>query len=88
MVDVLSIAGLVVGSVALLESPYIERLKKPRLEIKPVTWQPSGPLPPMTFASAQVLNKPLPGPLAKILNRDAAESCEVTIDFFTWGDEA
>jgi hypothetical protein len=68
--------------------PYIERLKRPKLEIKPVSWQPTGPVYPMTFASAQVLNKPLRGPLGRFLNRDAAESCEVTIDFFTWGDQA
>lgn len=95
MVDVLSIAGLVVGSVglvvgsvALLEAPYLEKLKKPELEIEPVPWQPRGPLYPMTFASARVINTPLPGSLTKFLSRDAAEACEITIDFFTWGDEA
>ena len=53
MVDVLwGVAGLVVGSAgliagaaALVDSPDVERLKKPELEIRPVIWQPSGPLP-------------------------------------------
>jgi hypothetical protein len=87
MVDALGVAGLVVGSMALLEAPYMVRLQRPKLEIEPVTWQPTGPLPSMTFASAQVFNKPLPGPLG-FLNRDAAEACEIAIDFFTWGDVA
>jgi hypothetical protein len=88
MVDVLGVAGLVVGSAgliagaaALIELPYVERLKKPELEIRPVIWQPSGPLPPMTFASAQVINKPIRGPLAKFVDRAQAEACEVTYDF-------
>jgi hypothetical protein len=88
MVDILSVTGLVVGSVglvvgaaALIELPYVERLKKPELEIRPVIWQPSGPLPPMTFASAQVINKPIRRPLAKFVDRRQAEACEVTYDF-------
>jgi hypothetical protein len=40
----------------------------------------------MTFASAEVRNKPLPAPL-RFLSRDAAEACEVFIDFWTWGPE-
>jgi hypothetical protein len=76
----------VVGSAALVESVAIERLKKPRLEIVPVAWEPLGPVYPMTFASAKIMNKPLPRPLPSILNQHAAEACEVTITFHTWGN--
>jgi hypothetical protein len=88
VVDDLSLAALVVGSAALVESVAIERFKKPRLEIAPVIWQATGPVYPMTFAQAQVKNKPLPRPLPVVLNQHAAEACEVIISFFTWGDKA
>jgi len=87
MTDVVGFAGLVVGLAALILPFCIERLKRPRLEIELVPWQPSGPVYQMTFASAQVHNRSIRGPLARFLDRNAAEACEVTIDFFTWTDE-
>ncbi len=75
------------GLLAAMMMPFgVEGLKKPRLEIKPIPWQPKGPIYPMTFASAQVYNRPIRGPLGKPLDRAAAEACEISIDFFTWGD--
>jgi hypothetical protein len=88
----LVLAGFIIGIVALIfaiaELPYAERLKRPVLDIEPVPWQPRGALPSMTFASARVINKPLTGIAARYLSRDSAEACEITIDFYTWGDDA
>ncbi len=89
MVDV---AGIVLGAAGLGAAfgvPLgIENRKKPKLEIKPVPWAPSGPIYPMTFACAQVINKSVRGPLGVLIDRNVAEACELFIDFFTWGDEA
>lgn len=82
---VLGVAGLT----AAIGAPLgIENRKKPKLEIKPLPWAAAGPTYPMTFASVQVVNRPIRGPLGRLLNRDVAEACEVFIDFFTWGDKA
>jgi hypothetical protein len=66
----------------------IERYKRPRLEIEPVKWRAARPTYPMTFASVQVTNRPISGLISSFLSRDVAEACEITIDFYTWGDEA
>jgi hypothetical protein len=63
-------------------------LKKPKLVIKPVPWQhPGKEVYPMTFASVEVINKPLPLPF-RFLSRLAAEACEMFIEFWTWADSA
>lgn len=86
-------AGIVLGAAGLgaaIGVPLgVENRKKPKLEIKPVQWAPGGPTSyPMTFASAQVINKPIRGPLGMLISRNVAEACELFIDFFTWGEEA
>ena len=86
-----AIIGIVLGAAGLgaaVGVPLgIERLKKPQLEIVPTTWQASGPIYPMTFASAQVRNKGLRAPFRKPLRRDAAEACEVFIEYYKWGSD-
>lgn len=87
-----AVTGIVLGGAGLAAAigvPLgVENRKKPKLEVKPVPWAATGPMYPMTFASAQVVNKPIRGPLGMLIGRDVAEACEVFIDFFTWGDEA
>jgi len=62
----------------------IEAFERPRLEIIPSQWIPAGPA-PWTFAVVQIRNKPLAGPLAKLLTRQAVQRCVVDIDYFRWG---
>jgi len=62
----------------------VEALERPRLEIGPSPWIPAGPT-PWTFAIVQVCNKPLAGPLAMFLTRQAAQACVADIDYFRWG---
>jgi hypothetical protein len=85
---VVAITGIVLGAAGIgvgIGVPLgIEGLKSPKLDINPVEWRARGPVYPMTFASVQVVNRPIRRPL----RRDVAEACEVAIDFFTWGDEA
>jgi hypothetical protein len=86
----LEIVGLGLGAAALLAAfgvpGGIEALKRPRLEIRPSPWSPSGPV-PWTFAAVQVHNKPLGAPFNRLLSREAAQGCVVEIDFFRWGSE-
>ena len=83
--DILGAAALVVGVIALGVPPTIEALKRPRLDIILVPpWSPAGPV-AWTFAAVQVHNKPLAGPLGRLLTRQAAQGCVVDIDYFKWG---
>lgn len=75
--------GLVVAVIALAVPFIIEILKRPRLEIVPVTWVPHRAF-PFTFASAGVRNKALPKMLGWLLSREAAQACEVFIDYYKW----
>jgi len=79
---------LVLGVAALGASvlvPFaVEALERPRLEIIPSQWIPAGPT-LWTFAIVQIRNKPLVGPLAKLLTRQAVQGCVVDIDYFRWG---
>lgn len=75
--------GLVVAIIALAIPFIIETLKRPRLEVVSVTWMPHRTF-PFTFASAGVRNKALPKPLGWLLSRDAAQACEVFIDYYKW----
>jgi hypothetical protein len=75
----------IIGIVAAIAVPLsIELLKRPRLKIVPTRWSPGGPV-EWTFAVVQVLNKPLTGPIARLLSRQAAQGCVVDIDYFSWG---
>jgi hypothetical protein len=58
----------------------IEWLKRPKLKIKPMTWQASRPA-PWTFAAVRIHNKPLPKLLRAIIVRSTAECCDVTLEF-------
>ena len=82
---VIGVAALVVGIAALAVPFRIEWLKKPRLEIVPSTWLPTGPV-GWTFATVRVRNKPLTGTSSRLLTRQAAQGCTVDIDFFDWRD--
>jgi hypothetical protein len=81
---------LVLGVAALGASvlvPFaVEALERPRLEIIPSQWIPAGPT-LWTFAIVQIRNKPLVGPLAKLLTRQAVQGCVVDIDYFRWGTD-
>jgi hypothetical protein len=78
---VLTIAALVAAFVV----PFaVEAFRRPRLEIIPSPWLPAGPT-QWTFATVQVRNKRLAGPLARLLTREAAQGCVVDIDYFRWG---
>jgi hypothetical protein len=80
---VLTIAALVAAFVV----PFaVEAFRRPRLEIIPSPWLPAGPT-PWTFATVQVRNKRLAGPLARLLTREAAQGCVVDIDYFRWGTD-
>jgi hypothetical protein len=80
--------GVGLGALAIvvgIATPFVvEWLKNPRLEVVPQRWEAEGPIYPMTFASAMVRNKPIRGPVGKILNRSPANACEITITFYRW----
>lgn len=82
--------GLVLGAAALgaafVVPVAIEALKRPRLDIISSPWSPAGPV-AWTFAAVQVHNKPLAGPLGRLLTRQAAQGCVVDIDYFKWGPD-
>jgi hypothetical protein len=82
MVDVIGIAALVA---AFGVPSTIEFMKKPRIRIEPVPWpHPGDDVPLMTFAAAQVRNKPWRAPLS-FLTRPA-DACRVSIDWWTLGE--
>jgi hypothetical protein len=84
------VLGIVLGALGLVAAiavPIaIEFLKRPQLEIVPSIWRPGGPA-LFTFAAAQVRNKPLRGPLGRVLTREAAQACVASIDYYKWGTE-
>lgn len=85
----MEIAALVLAGLAITLTVGIEWAKRPRLEIRPSRFRPSGPI-AWTFAAVQVQNKPLRRPWSWFLTRQTASGCRVTIDFFRWatGDRA
>jgi len=64
----------------------VEAFERPRLEIISSQWTPTGPT-LWAFATIRIRNKPLAGPLAKLLTRQAAQGCVVDIDYFRWGTD-
>jgi len=80
----MEILAVSLATVALLLTLGIEWLKRPRLEIVPSPFSPSGPI-SFTFAAVQVKNKPLQPPGRWILSRSSADGCRVTLDFLRWG---
>jgi len=82
--------GLVLAATALVAAfvvPFaVEAFERPRLEIIPSPWLPAGPT-PWTFATVQIRNKTIAGPLARVLTRQAAQACVVEIDYFRWGTD-
>ncbi len=78
-----AVLGLVIAVVALAAPFVIEILKRPRLEVVPVTWRPHRAF-PFTFASVGVRNKPLPKLLGMLLSREVAQACEIFIDYYKW----
>jgi hypothetical protein len=79
--------GLGLGAAGTAAPFTAEWWKKPRLRVVRTQWLPRGPIPPMTFASALVINAQLGWPMRKFLDRNPALACEVSIDFFRWGEE-
>jgi hypothetical protein len=79
----IAVIGLIIAAVALIVPFVIEILKRPRLDVVPVTWRPHRAF-PFTFASAGVRNGPLPKPLGMLLSRDIAQACDVFIDYYKW----
>jgi hypothetical protein len=85
--EVLGVALGAAGLAAAIAVPSaIEALRRPRLEIRPSPWSPSGPV-DWTFAAIQVHNKPLSAPFSRLLTREVAQGCVVDIDFFAWGTD-
>jgi hypothetical protein len=64
-----TILGIVAIVLAVLVPFTIERLKRPKLEIIAVSWQPIGPT-SRTFAVVHIRNKPVVAPFRKLLTRD------------------
>ncbi len=79
----IAVIGLIIATIALAVPFVIEILKRPRLEVVPVTWRPHRAF-PFTFASVGVRNRPLPKPFGMLLSRDVAQACEVFIDYYKW----
>lgn len=80
---VLAIAAIVV---AIGVPISVELFRRPRLEITSAPWLPPGPT-PWTYAIVEVRNRPLAGPLASVLTRQAAQGCFVDVDFYRWGTD-
>ena len=78
-----AVIGLVIAVIALAVPFVIEILKRPRLEVVPVTWRPHRAF-PFTFASVGVRNEPLPKLLGMLLSREVAQACEIFIDYYKW----
>src|SRR6266545_7938169 len=81
MATVLGIVGVVLALIAIALTITAERLKHPRLDIRPSPFRPPGPL-EWTFAAVRVHNRPeIPRPLGWFITRDAAVGCAVTVEF-------
>jgi hypothetical protein len=82
--------GISLGALGLAAAlgvpPSIERLKRPQLKIAQDRWFPEGPV-RWTLAVARARNKPLGFPLNKILTREAAQNCIVSVDYYKWGTD-
>jgi len=80
----IALIGLIIAVIALAAPFVIEILKRPRLEVVPVTWTPHRAF-PFTFASVGVRNKALPKLLGVLLSsREVAQACEILIDYYKW----
>jgi len=79
----MELAALIVAALAIVLLFVVEWVKRPRLEIVPSLFVPSGPL-AWTFAAVQVRNKPLGRPWRWLLSRESAQGCRVTTDFLQW----
>lgn len=88
-VPVLDTILAIVALVLALAVPLgIERAKKPRLELTPSTWSAQGAV-PFTFAVFRVQNKPISWwPANKLLSRDLAQACKVTLEYQQWATGA
>jgi hypothetical protein len=81
MTVVLEVAGLA----AAVGVPIVgDRLSRPRIEITPSQWIPARPT-QWTFATVQIRNKPLGGPLGAVLTRRTAQGCSINTDFLRGG---
>jgi hypothetical protein len=82
--------GIILGIVAVVAAfavPLgIEAFKRPRLEITPSSWSSVGPV-NWTFATVRVRNRPVWWGVRKLLTRQAAQACEVDLEFYRWGTE-
>ena len=77
----------VAAFVASVLMPFVvEAFERPRLEIVSSQWTPARPA-SWAFATVQICNKPLAGPLARLLTRQAAQGCVIDIDYFRWGTD-
>jgi hypothetical protein len=82
----LAIVGLALACAAILLTVAIEWLKRPRLEIRPSVFRPSGPT-EWTFAAVQIFNDPrLPIVFRRFITRQSADACEVWIEFRRAGE--
>jgi hypothetical protein len=86
--DIIGIAALVVGAVALGVPFTIEAVKRPRLRITPSEWR-NPAFVPWTFATVRVRNEPVTMPLIRsVLPRESAQGCKAEIDYFLWDSTA
>jgi hypothetical protein len=74
------VASLLLAIVAIVLTISIEWLRRPRLEVRTMTWQARQPV-AWTFAAVRIHNNPLPGFLRRFVVRGTAECCEVTLEF-------
>lgn len=73
--------GIVLALVAIALTVAIEAIKRPRLDVRPSIFRPSGPL-PWTFAAVEVVNDPtIPRAFRRFITRQSADGCEVWIEF-------
>lgn len=85
--DIIGIAALAVGVVALGVCIAMEALKRPRLTIVNSKW-PNPSFVPWTFATVRVRNEPLAPPLRNLLTRQSAQACKAEIEFYRWDSTA
>ena len=83
----LALAGVALSIAAIALVIAIEWLKRPRLEIVARHWQATLPV-PWTFAAIEVRNRTMIAMLRWLLVRQAAQGCDVTVEFRTPGQPA
>jgi hypothetical protein len=84
------LAGVILGALALLVAAIgiallvvVERLRRPRLEIRPATWDQVAP---WKFAVVHVFNRPGMPRGFGFLTRNSADGCEATLEFRKHGE--